>query len=45
MLKKGATRIYLPFCIAAPKKCIDDLKSCLTEMGLGMNENIETIGV
>jgi len=45
ILKEGVTRTYLPFCIAVPKKCIDDLKSYLTEMGLGMNENIETIGI
>ncbi|MCH8860560.1 MAG: hypothetical protein JRZ95_04570 [Nitrososphaerota archaeon] len=45
ILKKGATRTYLPFCIAVPKKCIDDLKYYLTEIGLGMNENIETIGI
>lgn len=45
MLKKGATRTYLPFCIAVPVKCIDDLKSYLTEIGLGMNENIETISI
>ncbi len=45
ILKKGATRTYIPFCIAVPKKCIDDLKYYLTEMGLGMNENIETIGI
>ena len=26
ILKEGATRTYLPFCIAVPKKCIDDIK-------------------
>ena len=41
MLIEGATRTYLPFCIAVPEKCIEDLKSYLTEIGLGMNENIE----
>ena len=45
MLKQGATRTYLPFCIAVPEKCIEDLKSYLTEIGLGMNENIETLAV
>ena len=45
ILKKGVTRTNIPFCIAVPKKCIDDLKYYLTEMGLGMNENIETIGI
>jgi hypothetical protein len=45
ILKEGKTRINIPFCIAVPKKCIDDLTSFLTEMGLGMNENIETIGI
>lgn len=45
ILKEGATRIYLPFCIAVPKKCIDELKSYLTEIGLGMNENIETLAL
>ena len=45
ILKEGATRTYLPFCIAVPKKCIDDLKSYLTEIGLGMNENIETLSL
>ncbi len=45
ILKEGATRTYLPFCIAVPKKCIDDLKSYLTEIGLGMNKNIEILGV
>lgn len=43
ILKEGATRKYLPFCIAVPKKCFDDLNSYLTEIGLGMNENIETL--
>ncbi|MFB5630185.1 MAG: hypothetical protein ACE5RN_01190 [Nitrosopumilaceae archaeon] len=42
-LTEGATRNYLPFCIAVPEKCIDELKSYLTEIGLGMNENIEMI--
>jgi len=45
ILKEGKTRINIPFCIAVPKKCIDDLTSFLTELGLGMNENIETIGI
>ncbi len=45
MLKDGATRIYLPFCIAVPEKCINDLKSYLTEIGLGMNPNIEMLSV
>jgi len=45
ILKKGETRTYLPFCIAVPKNCIDDLKSFLIEIGLGMNENIETLGI
>ncbi len=45
ILKEGATRTYLPFCIAVPKKCHEDLKSILKEIGLGMNENIETLGL
>ena len=43
MLKEGVTRIYLPFCIAVPEKCINDLKSYLAEIGIGMNENIEIL--
>jgi hypothetical protein len=45
ILKEGATRTYLPFCIAVPEKCINDLKSCLSEMGLGMNANIEMLSI
>jgi len=45
ILKEGATRIYLPFCIAVPEKCIDDLKAFLTEIGIGMNENIEMLAL
>ena len=45
ILKEGATRTYLPFCIAVPKNCLEDLKSYLEEIGLGMNENIETLGL
>ena len=45
ILQEGSTRTYLPFCIAVPKQCIDDLKSYLQEIGLGMNENIETLGL
>ena len=45
ILKEGATRVYLPFCIAVPEKCIDDLKSFLTEIGIGMNENIEMLAL
>lgn len=44
-LTKGATRTYLPLCIAVPEKCIDDLESYLTEFGLGMNENIEILSM
>ena len=44
-LTEGATRTYLPFCIAVPEKCINDLKSYLTEIGLGMNENIEMLSL
>ena len=45
MLKKGATRTYLPFCIAVSKKCIDDLENNLVDFGLSMNENIETLSI
>jgi hypothetical protein len=45
MLKEGATRTYLPFCIAVYKKCIDDLEKNLIDFGLSMNENIETLSV
>jgi len=45
ILKEGATRTYLPFFIAVPEKCIDDLKSFLTEIGIGMNENIEMLAL
>jgi hypothetical protein len=45
ILKEGATRTYLPFCIAVPEKCINDLKSFLTEIGIGMNENIEILAL
>src|SRR3989304_5022051 len=34
MLKNGVTRTYLPFCIAVPKKCIDDLKKYILDFGL-----------
>ena len=45
ILKEGATRTYLPFCIAVPEKCKNDLKSYLSEIGLGMNENIEILAL
>ena len=45
MLKTGVTRTYLPFCIAVPKKCIDDLKKYILDFGLSMNENIETLAL
>ena len=45
MLKTGAIRTYLPFCIAVPKKCKDDLKKCIIDFGLSMNENIETLAL
>jgi hypothetical protein len=43
ILKEGYTRTYLPFCIAVQKKCIDDLKKCISDYGLSMNENIEIL--
>jgi hypothetical protein len=45
MLKKGATRTYLPFCIAVPQKCIEELEKNLADFGLSMNENIETLSL
>ena len=45
ILKEGATRTYLPFCIAVPKECIDELKECILDFGLSMNENIETLAL
>ncbi|HXV65852.1 MAG TPA: hypothetical protein VD731_01315 [Nitrosopumilaceae archaeon] len=45
MLKMGSTRTYLPFCIAVPKKCINDLKKYIMDYGLSMNENIETLAL
>ena len=45
MLKEGATRTYLPFCIAVPKKCLDELENNLVDFGLSMNGNIETISI
>ena len=45
MLKTGVTRTYLPFCIAVPKKCIDDLKKHIIDCGLSMNENIEILAL
>ena len=45
ILEEGATRTYLPFCIAVPKKCIDELKQNLVDFGLSMNENIETLSI
>jgi len=45
MLEIGATRTYLPFCIAVPKKCIDDLKKFIEDFGLSMNENIEVLAL
>ena len=45
MLKEGATRSFLPFCIAVPKKCKEQLEKNLIEFGLSMNENIETLSV
>ena len=45
VLKPGAERTLLPFCIAVPKQCLDDLKNCIEDFGLSMNENIETIGI
>ena len=45
ILKEEATRTYLPFCIAVPKKCIDDLKKCILDYGLSMNENIEILSL
>ena len=45
MLKTVATHTYLPFCIAVPKKCIDDLKKYIVDFGLSMNENIETLAL
>ena len=45
ILKNGATRTFLPLCIAVPKNCIDDLKECIIEYGLSMNENIETLAL
>ena len=44
-LKEGATRTYLPFCIAVPNECLSDLKNYIFDYGLSMNENIETIGL
>ena len=45
VLKKGAERTFLPFCIAVPKKCLDDLKNCIEDVGLLMNENVEALGI
>ena len=45
MLSEGTTRKYLPFCIGIPKKCTNDLRSYLKEIGLGMNENIEILSL
>jgi hypothetical protein len=45
LLKTGATRKYLPFCIAVPKKCINELKKNILDFGLSMNENIETLAL
>ena len=45
MLKEGSTRSFLPFCIAVPKKCIEDLEKNLVDFGLSMNENIETLSI
>ena len=45
MLKEGATRTYLPFFIAVPKKCIEELEKNLVDFGLSMNENIETLSI
>ncbi len=45
MLKEGATRTYLPFCIAVPQKCFDELEKNLVDFGLSMNENIETLSI
>ncbi|MEX0639483.1 MAG: hypothetical protein WD018_00975 [Nitrosopumilaceae archaeon] len=45
ILKTGATRTYLPFCIAVPKKYIGDLKKYIVDFGLSMNENIETLAL
>ncbi len=45
MLKEGVTRKYLPFCIAVPKECIDELEKNLVDFGLSMNENIETLSI
>ena len=30
---------------AVPKQCLDDLKKCIEDFGLLMNENVETIGI
>lgn len=45
ILKEGYTRTYLPFCIAVPKNCVDDLKKCIVDYGLSMNENIEILSL
>ena len=45
MLKEGATRTYIPFCIAVPKECKEELEKNLVDYGLSMNENIETLPV
>ena len=41
--KPGHERKFLPFCIAIPKDCIDELEKCILEYGLSMNENIEKL--
>ena len=45
VLKPGSERTFLPFCIAVPKRCLDDLKKYIEDFGLLMNENVETIGI
>ena len=42
-LKEGFTRTYLPFYIAIPKKCLNELKKCIQEYGLSLNKNIEIL--
>ena len=44
-LTEGETRKYLPFCIAVPNQCLEDLKKYIFDYGLSMNENIEMIGL